>query len=114
MGKHGENLALRYLQDKGYALVTTNWRCPHGEIDIIARDGDELVFVEVRTRRASTTEPAFESITTRKQARLVWLAEAYLNAHSLENARWRIDLIAIAIPHRGQPIIEHLENGLGW
>lgn len=114
LGQNGENLAVHYLQQKGYTVLQTNWRCQYGEIDIIARDGAVVVFVEVRTRRAMTTEPALESITPRKQARLVRLAQAYLNAMDMDDTRWRIDLIAIAMPYRGQPIIEHLEDGLGW
>jgi putative endonuclease len=114
LGSSGEALAIRWLQAKGYTILGTNWRCSHGEIDLIARDADELVFVEVRTRRAATTEAAFESITPRKQARMVRLAHAYLAAHHLESARWRIDLIAIAVPYRGQAVIEHRENGLDW
>ncbi|MBZ0286720.1 MAG: YraN family protein, partial [Anaerolineae bacterium] len=82
-------------------------------IDIVARQADTLVFIEVRTRRAGV-EAAFESITPRKQTKLRALAYAYLSAHGLENASWRIDLIAVALPRSGPPLIEHLEDGLSW
>jgi putative endonuclease len=94
-GQENEVLARKHLLDKGYAIVTTNWRCTAGEIDIIARDGDELVFVEVRSRHASTTEWAWRSLNEHKQARMIACAEAYMDALASEST-WRIDAIAIA------------------
>ncbi len=113
-GRYGEKLAAQYLLKKGYQIVAANWRCALGEIDLIARQADTLVFVEVRTRRASSTAAAFESIIARKQKRLHRLAEAYLAQQGLYESAWRIDLIAIALPPYGSPIIEHIEHGLEW
>lgn len=117
-GQQGEQIALAYLRSQGYSIVTTNWRCREGEIDIVARQEstDTLVLIEVRTRHADSTEAAFESITPRKQKRLRALAYAYLKANRLDDERvsWRVDMIAIAIPPAGQPVIEHLEDGLAW
>jgi putative endonuclease len=114
LGQRGENLAANYLKQHGYTIVETNWRCKHGELDIIARKDAVLVFVEVRTRRADSSEPAFESITPRKRMKLTTLAHAYLAAHHLINTLWRIDVIAIGIPRTGNPIIEHGEDALDW
>jgi putative endonuclease len=114
LGQRGEQLAAAYLQRKGYAILTTNWRCPHGELDIVARQDDVLVFVEVRTRYAGSTESAFESVGEQKRERLQTLAYAYLDSHDMDSIPWRIDVIAVAIPRSGRPRIEHVENALDW
>jgi putative endonuclease len=114
LGQRGEQLARAYLTNKGYAILTTNWRCSHGELDIIARCGETVVFVEVRTRYADSTAPAFESINPRKQAKLAALAHLYLETAQLEDSPWRIDVIAVAIPPTGKPLLEHVENALDW
>jgi putative endonuclease len=114
LGQRGEKLASEYLQARGYEIVTANWRCQIGEIDLIARKDDVLVFVEVRTRHADTAEAGFESIVPRKQKKLAALAAAYLSLNNLETIASRVDVIAIAIPRSGAPIIEHAEDALGW
>lgn len=114
LGQRGEQLALAHLTNKGYAVLATNWRCPYGELDIVARLGETVVFVEVRTRYTDSTEAAFESINPRKQQKLAALAHLYLKAMQLEDSPWRIDVIAIAIPRTGKPLLEHLENALDW
>lgn len=113
-GQRGESIAARHLIARGYAILGLNWRCAAGEIDVIARDGETLVFVEVRSRHSGSTETAFQSITTRKQAKMIRAAELYLTQHQLEAATWRIDVIAVAIPKNGAPLIEHVENALDW
>jgi len=114
LGKLGERRALEHLQQRGYAIVTTNWRCPFGEIDIVARQGSTLVFVEVRSRHAAGTEAAFASIGARKRARIEQAAQAYLSQHEPDGADWRIDVIAVALPLGRPPIVEHIEDALGW
>lgn len=113
-GQRGEQLAADYLRRQGYEIVGQNWRCKSGEIDIIARKGEVLVFVEVRTRHAQGSDTAFESITPRKRDKLITLANVYLSVNDLENANWRVDVIAIAIPPTGAPIIDHAEDALDW
>jgi putative endonuclease len=113
-GKRGEELAAAYLKRGGYDIVATNWRCAAGEIDIVAWQGHTLVFVEVRTRHARTTESAFESITPRKQERLVASVHQYLTTHDLAAAVWRIDVIAVALGPAGDPDIDHVEDALDW
>lgn len=113
-GQQNEALAAGHLQSHGYRILATNWRCKHGEIDIVAQHDATTVFVEVRSRHAATTESAFESITPRKRNRLIACAQTYLAAQRMEDVNWRIDVIAVAIPRSGQPIIEQIEDALGW
>jgi putative endonuclease len=113
-GQRGEGIAADYLKHQGYTITSTNWRCKHGEIDLIARKDDVLIFVEVRTRHSDTVETAFESIVVRKRKKLAALAELYVSMNNLEEMNWRVDVIAIAIPPNGVPIIEHAEDALDW
>lgn len=114
LGQRGEQLALAHLLKRGYSILSTNWRCATGELDIVARQHDTVVFVEVRTRYAHTTEAALESVTPRKQEKLSSLAHLFLEAHDLESATWRIDVIAVAFPRSGAPQLDHVENALDW
>lgn len=114
LGQRGEQLAAEHLQRQGYTIRTRNWRCKHGEMDIIALQNATLVFVEVRTRHADSTDASFESITPRKRAKLSALAHTYLAEHELENMDWRVDVIAVIFPRSGQPMIEQVEDALDW
>ena len=80
LGKLGEQLAADYLRRQGYRIHETNFRCRFGELDIVASEGDVLAFVEVRTRCGDSYGSAQESVTPRKQRKLVQVAEAYLQA----------------------------------
>ena len=111
-GRYGEQLAVDHLQAAGYTIITTNWRCSVGEIDIIAQKDNILVFVEVRSRHAENTEASFESINSRKQTKLAALANEYIDAHKLDDMVWRIDVIGVAIPRTGKAIVEHVEDAL--
>ncbi len=113
-GTHGETLAADYLTGQGYTLITRNWHCRQGELDLVMRQGELLVFVEVRTRHAETTESAFASVQPPKQQRLIAAIHAYLDQHNSPDAAWRLDLIAVALPWQGAPIIEHVEDALDW
>ena len=113
-GQQGETLAAAHLQQRGYDIVGVNWRCTRGEIDIIAKSGEMLVFVEVRTRHADSSAAAFESINVRKQNRMQNAVHLYLAEHNLEDAAWRIDVIAVALPRNGKPMIEQVEDALDW
>jgi putative endonuclease len=114
VGLYGEQLACAYLLKSNYAILTTNWRCSIGEIDIVAQEKEMIVFSEVKTRRAETTEWAFANVNPRKREKLVKLAYAYLHNHQLDNSLWRIDVIAVALPFNAAPIIEHVQNALDW
>lgn len=113
-GKKGEELALDYLRRQGYAIIALNWRCPYGEIDIIAEKQSVLIFVEVRARHAYSTEAALASINQRKRQKIQASASCYLHEHRLEDHAWRIDVIAIATLRSGETILKHVEDALGW
>lgn len=102
---------MAYLVQHGYHIVTRNWRCSLGELDLIATLGDQVVFVEVRSRRGHA--PPLESITPTKQRRLRALAYAYLSAAECDPP-WRIDVIAINVGSDGRvTALEHLEYAVG-
>jgi putative endonuclease len=113
-GAYGEQIAANYLRNKGYLVIATNWSCPRGELDIIAQDGDVLVFVEVKTRHTSDAADAFLNVTPRKRQRLIATAYMYIAHHQPDNPAWRIDVIGIALSQSGQPLIEHVEDALDW
>lgn len=98
LGNAGERYAERLLVARGFTIVARQWRRPEGEFDLVALDGAELVFVEVRTRRGARFGTPEESIGADKAGRLVRLADHFLVAHPEYEARvWRIDLVAIEL-----------------
>lgn len=111
-GRLGETLAARYLQRRGYDILASNWRCPRGELDIVARIGGKLVFLEVRARRQSDTEEAFASITASKRERLLAAIHEWLESNRQQDADWQVDVIGVALGQR--PIIDHVEDALDW
>lgn len=112
LGAFGEAAAAAFLTRRGFVLLQRNWRCAEGEIDLILRDGDTLVFAEVRTRRGCTVNAA-ESVGRTKQARLVALAYHYLETASPIVDNWRIDVLAIQVDPAGKPHITYLPNAVG-
>jgi putative endonuclease len=110
LGKRGEAIAAAHLERAGLAIVDRNWRCPQGEIDLVALDGSELVFVEVKTRSSVAFGHPLESITPVKLARLRRLAAAWCEAHPGDHNRVRIDAVAVIAPLRGEVVVEHLER----
>jgi len=96
-GRAAEDMALRYLEQHGLQLVTRNFRCTRGEIDLIMRQGENLVFVEVRARRNDSFGSGADSVGTRKQAKLNAAASIYLQQHASQaNCPCRFDVIAIS------------------
>ncbi|HLS48839.1 MAG TPA: YraN family protein [Actinomycetaceae bacterium] len=110
VGRYGESVAARILTAKGYDVLDRNWRCSQGEIDIIARDGqrDELVFVEVKTRRGDAFGHPAEAVVGAKLARLRRLAALWLTEHTERAAGVRIDVIAVWPRPAGAARIEHI------
>ena len=104
LGKSGENLAASELEARGYAIVERRYRTAHGEIDIIARDGEAMVFVEVRRKSSEECGTAAESITPAKQRRVIRMAAEYLWRHGLyDRCPVRFDVIAIDDMPDGSP-----------
>ncbi|KRF25502.1 MULTISPECIES: YraN family protein [unclassified Phycicoccus] len=110
LGEYGERLAERYLTDRGLAVVDRNWRCARGELDLVARDGDCLVFCEVKTRRTERFGSPVEAVTARKVARLRRLAAAWLQENGEHPAHIRIDVIGILRPAEGRAVVRHLQG----
>ena len=108
LGKRGEELAAQYLTEKGYEILERNWRNKHKEIDIIAKDGESLVIVEVKTRQTDEYGDPDIAVTRQKQWRLISAANAYVFQNKLD-IDTRFDIISIVF-HDDEPIIEHIED----
>jgi putative endonuclease len=114
VGILGEKLAKDFLKKRGYHIWETNYRCPEGEIDIVAEDKDYLVFVEVRTKTSTEFGSPEESITPAKMRRLAAASSRYRQTHSNLPPSWRIDVVAIELNDKGKPSrIELIENAVG-
>jgi putative endonuclease len=112
-GNLGEKLARDFLKKKGYRIRETNYRCPEGEIDIIATERDCLVFIEVRTKTGTGFGSPEESITTTKMRHLVAVAARYCQTHRDLPPSRRIDVVAIELDRQNRPTrIEHIENAV--
>lgn len=103
LGRRGEELAVAELTRRGYEIVTRNWRCPAGEVDVVARRGEVWYFVEVRTRRGREFGTPEESLTQAKQQRMIDVALTYLGEHNLHDVDWRISLVAVEMDRSGKP-----------
>ena len=116
LGRWGEDLATRHLQAAGYAIVERNYRCTAGEMDIVTRLGDEWVFVEVKARRGDSFGSPEDAITPTKAARLLRVAESYLQEHGLLDVNWRVDLIAVELDTKGKLLrVEQITDAVtGW
>jgi putative endonuclease len=108
IGQGGERWARKYLEGAGLTILDANWRSPEGEIDIVALDGDIVVFIEVKTRRSTRFGTPEESVTRQKRTRLQRTALAYLQAHQRLDSPWRIDVIAVRGDPQRSPSVEHL------
>jgi len=97
LGSRGEDLALQKIKRLGYKCLEKNYRCSLGEIDLIARDGDSLVFIEIKTRRGSTTGIAKEAVNRRKMRQISKAALSYMKANSCCDTKARFDVIAVNI-----------------
>jgi putative endonuclease len=114
-GDLGEKLAGKFLRKNGYRICGTNYRCPHGEIDIIAEKKDYLVFIEVRTKRSNQFGTPEESVTYSKKKKLKASALAYMDAYPLRPGQfWRIDFVAVELDRDDKATrIELIENAIG-
>lgn len=110
LGRTGEKLAGRWLERAGWEILDRNWRCRTGEIDLVALDGDDLVVVEVKTRRSLRLGHPAESVTARKLARLRVLAGLWLAEHEVRTAGVRVDVIAVWLPDDGAARIDHRQG----
>lgn len=109
LGKKGELFAARYLQKKGYRIIERSYRSVLGEIDIVAKKDDILVFVEVKTRRDEKFGKPFESVTKEKQAKIVRIAESYYSNRKYGDLTCRFDVVSIEVKEDDY-YVDHIEN----
>jgi putative endonuclease len=109
LGIKGEDLAVRFLQEKGYGIIKRNYKTPVGEIDIIAKDGKTLVFIEVKTRTDVSFGYPFEAVTKRKRQKLKNLALIYLKSQGKEFSV-RFDVLSIFYMDNGKKDIVHIKD----
>ncbi len=109
-GKEGEELACKYLIEHGYKILQKNYQFGRGEIDIIALDGEIIVFIEVKYRKSLEYGYPEDSITKKKQLQIRKIAEAYLYQYKIENHPCRIDVISILHFGNKEPEIKHFIN----
>lgn len=113
-GDLGERLAGEFLRERGYTIIEKNYRCAEGEVDIVARQADDLVFVEVRTKRSRMFGSPEESITPAKQEKLRTVSAHYRETHEDLPESWRIDVVAIELNRDNRPSrIEVIKNAVG-
>ena len=117
LGDWGERQARLHLEDKGYSLLANNFRCRAGEIDIVARQGDQVVFVEVKARRGDAYGRAEESISTARAERLAVVAEEFMQTRMAgefdSGTAWRIDLVCLNMDRQGRLLsVNHIENAV--
>lgn len=111
LGKWGEKVAVTHLQAAGYTILSQNWHCQVGEIDIIAKKADIVSFVEVKTRKGRSAGSPEESITLRKAQKLIQLAFTWMGEQEDDDLDWQIDLVAIELDTKGKLLrCEHFEN----
>ena len=102
LGQTGERLAAECLEQRGYRIIEHNYRCPYGEIDLIAEEGQDLVFIEVKTRRGTSYGLPEEAVNRRKQQKLVCSACHYLSLQPSSDRSWRIDVVAVQLSSVGK------------
>lgn len=110
LGNRGEVVAARYLRRHGYKVLMCNFEAAGGEIDIVARQGERLVFVEVKTRRSGGVLKPYNQVDQRKRQALTRAARAYLVHYKDGKPSCRFDVISIVWPERGEAEIEHIIN----
>jgi putative endonuclease len=110
LGERGERAAAAFLKRKRIRVLVRNYRCPLGEIDLICRDGETVVFVEVKTRADDQNQELSESVHPRQWNRIARAARFYLQRCSIGEPTWRIDLITVEWPAGAAPQIQHFED----
>ncbi|WP_297741716.1 YraN family protein [uncultured Tessaracoccus sp.] len=111
LGSFGEGVATQYLQSKGFQVLARNWRCEHGELDIVAWEPSEhvVVFIEVKTRSGSGFGAPIEAVTPTKARRLYQLAYMWLDAHEARGSKIRVDAIGVLLGGKA-PEITHVRG----
>jgi putative endonuclease len=107
LGNQGEDLACTYLKNQGAEIIERNWKCQAGEADVIVREGDDIVFVEVKTRSSDSAGFPEEAVNFKKRRRYEKIAMEYLFSHDLPAARVRFDVLALLLSTNGKAFLRH-------
>ena len=110
IGRWGESVAAKYLEEREYVIVARNIRTPHGEIDIVAEKDGFIIFVEVKTRTSSSLGPPEISVTPRKQEHMLAAGEFYAQKNEIDH--WQVDVISVEGKPNTTPQITHFENAI--
>ena len=110
VGERGEDLAARHLRRRGCRVLKRNYASPLGEMDIIARDGEVLVVVEVKTRASDDFGGPLAAVDVRKQRKLAQVAQCYLKQHRLGEVPCRFDVVGVTLVEGKEPVIEHIRD----
>ncbi len=110
VGQWGEDAVAAYLAERGYEVVARNARTPYGEIDIVARQTDIVIFIEVKTRTSNKMGLPEDSVNARKQAHMLACAEHYAAEKAIDH--WQIDVVAVEGKVGSKPMITHFENAI--
>jgi putative endonuclease len=108
LGAWGEQVAAQHLQTLGLVVLDRNWRCADGEIDLVLRDGDDVVFCEVKTRRGGAFGSPAAAITDQKTRRLRLLANRWLQQTWVRPREVRFDVVEVLPQRRGAPVVTHI------
>lgn len=112
-GAAGERLARQFLKQKGFKILARSFTCPGGEIDLVALDGQTIVFVEVKTRADERAADIPEAVTRTKMRRLTRAAKVFLQRKDAADHPARFDLVAVLLPPGGEPVIRHTIDAFG-
>jgi putative endonuclease len=110
LGKRGEDVAAEYLSGIGLVVLSRNWRCRGGEVDLVATDGERLIVCEVKTRSGTGYGEPSEGVTPAKAARIRRVAAAWLRTHRVGWCEIRFDVLAVLCPPNGPVTVEHLQG----
>lgn len=110
VGQWGEEITAAYLGQRGYEIIARNARTPYGEIDIVAKQGDITIFVEVKTLTSSKNFFPEQNVTSRKRGHMLACAEYYAAEHAIDH--WQIDVVAVEGKQGVEPKVTHFENAI--
>jgi putative endonuclease len=108
LGRKGEKISIDFLKEKGYQILERNYRFGHKEIDIVAKDKNTVVFVEVKTGKSKKFGEPFERVNSNKRKKLIQVAQAFIQENEINGCDFRFDVISVDL--KGEKKIEHIEN----
>ncbi|MDR0350600.1 MAG: YraN family protein [Coriobacteriales bacterium] len=113
LGVTGENIVCQYLEGRGVEILERNWRCQSGEADVIAREQEDLVFIEIKTRSSVHAGFPEDAVTRQKRRRYEKIATEYLFTHNLPSVRVRFDVMALLLSEDGKAFLRHHRDAFG-